>query len=299
MTWTHGTSANAQVAGATSITVAKPAGFANGQLLWAVVNSGQTGVTWPPGWIVDGKCTDDGGGNYEWGHRVGANEPTSYTWSAASTNWIVLLESFNSTVALDTNNVVDQYATVKASATSTTLAGARPFEQNSGDLLIYFAGSGGSQSTTWPAGVTNLQNANGVGCAWEVFASTGQTTARTVTYGSTTTNRVETTTAYAALAPPSAVVHTLSGSGQVAIANPVAIDIALTGLAGSLGTGKGNPVRYFELGNIAWGTALGFGRNYYLEHANEIVVAPFATCTLLAYSFAPGITATVTEHLAL
>jgi hypothetical protein len=110
---------------------------------------------------------------------------------------------------------------------------------------------------------------------------------------------VETTTSYVALPPAAATVHTLTGSGQVAIASPVAIDIALTGLAGSLGTGKGNPTRYFQLGNIAWGTSLGFGRNYYLEHANEIVVAPFGTCTLLAYSFAPGITATVTEHLAL
>jgi hypothetical protein len=298
MTWTHGNSTQAS-GNSTTPACAKPTGVSSGNLLWALVYTQNGLLNWPDGWIADGHSVDDGGAIYAWGHKVAGAEPSTYTWKCNTGSWNILLESFASTVQLDTTNIVDQYANVKASATATTLAGARPFEVYAGDLIIRWASSNSSASTTWPAGVTNLQNSNGMGDAWEVQASAGQATARTVTFGSSVTNRSETCAAYAALPPIAPTAHVLTGSGQISIASPVAIDIALTGLAGSLGTGKGNPTRYFQLGNIAWGTSLGFGRNYYLEHANEIVVAPFATCTLLAYSFAAGISATVTELITL
>jgi hypothetical protein len=298
LTWTHGTSAQASGSG-TPPTIARPAGVSAGQLLWAVINGATAITNWPPGWVCDGHCTDDAGGVYAWGHKVAALEPSSYTWGQASGAWTLLFESFNSTVALDNSNIVDQFGTVKASATATTLAMPRPVETFAGDLIIYFACSAGAQTVTFGAGTTFLQSLLGLNDAWEVQSAAGQATARTATYSSTITSRVGTTTAYAALAPVTPTGHVLTGSGVQAISNPVAIDIQLTGIPASLGIAKGNPTRYFNLGNIAWGTSLGYGRNYYLEHASEIVVAPFATCTQLAYSFAAGITATVTERLAL
>lgn len=298
MTWTHGTSAQANGTSAVP-SIPKPGGFANGQLLLAVLSTDNPVTVGPPGWICDGRALSDHPTYYSWWHRVAANEATSYAWACASGNWAILLESFNQSGSLDQLDCADNYQFTKVAATATTLPLARPFETFSGDLIFYAADSFTSNTVAWPAGVTALQAVGGFADGWEVLATNGQTTARTITYSATSNNRIGITTAYASLAPVAAVVHTLSGSGQVSIASPVAIDIALSGLAGSLGTGKGNPVRYFQLGNIAWGTSLGFGRNYYLEHANEIVVAPFATCTLLAYSFAPGITATITEHLSI
>jgi len=268
-------------------------------MLWALVYTASGLLNWPPGWICDGHAVDNSGSLFAWGHKLAATEPSTYVWKCTSNSWNILCECFATTVALDPLNCVDEYAMVRAAATATTLAGAVPIEAYAGDLIIRWASSQGSVSTTWPSPMINLQNSNGMGCAWEVQSAAGLATARTVTFGSTQTNRIETCTAYAALPPATSLTHNVSGSGSFSLANPVAIAIALTGLASSLGTGKGTPTRYFELGNIAWGTADGYGRNYYLEHANELVIAPAQPMTLLAYSFAPGISAVITEKLSL
>ncbi len=298
MTWTHGVGAQASAA-ATTVVLTKPAGVADGQLLVAGIAGGADCTQGPPGWLCVARWLDDGGARFSVWCRVAASEPTTYTWTfSSSTTGIVLFDAFTSTVALNPLDCTDAYATVKASTSSTTLAGSRPFESLAGDLIVRFAGCAGTPTVTW-ASMTNLQALLGFGSAFEVQAATGQAAARTVTYGSAQTNRSETCVAFCALPPAAAVAHTVSDSGIIDILSPVAIDIQLTGLPSSLGTGIGNPVRYFEMGNIAWGTTLGYGRNYYLEHASEIVVAPFATCTKLAYSFRSGITAVITERLAL
>lgn len=254
-------------------------------------------VNMPPGWTCDGRATDDAATFWCWGHKIAGAEPSSYTWIAASGNWSICFEAFASSVALDQQNCVDQYATIKASATSTTLAGARPFEQLAGDLLVYFAASSGTPAVTFSAGVTLLQQFNGSASGWEVQAAAAQTTARTVTFTPTETNRVEMTMAYAALPPAAATTHTVSGTGQVSIVSPVAIGLSLTGIPASLGVAKGNPARYFELGNIAFGGTSGFLRNYYLTHSAELIMAPAQGFTLLDYSLAAGVTAVITEYL--
>jgi hypothetical protein len=84
-----------------------------------------------------------------------------------------------------------------------------------------------------------------------------------------------------------------SGAGTVSISSPTAVEIAISPTPAYLGTGQGNPSRYFGLGNIAWGNSGYFSRNHYLEHTSERVEAPFAADTL-AYSIAAGFTATLT-----
>lgn len=91
------------------------------------------------------------------------------------------------------------------------------------------------------------------------------------------------------------VVSGLTGHGQITVDRPVAVLITLSGIPISQDTALGYPVRYFHLGNVAWGAAGGFARNYYLEHQVELVPAPFVGATVLAYSFAPGLTAEIAE----
>lgn len=91
------------------------------------------------------------------------------------------------------------------------------------------------------------------------------------------------------------VSQSVTGSGSITISNPRAISLALTGIAASTDTGQGNPVRYFGIGNIAWANINGATRNYYLEHAAEVVVNPLDNATTLYYSFKPGVTAVITE----
>lgn len=85
----------------------------------------------------------------------------------------------------------------------------------------------------------------------------------------------------------------VTGTGTVTISSPTAVQIAITPTPSFLGQGAGNPTRWFGLGNVSWGASGFFSRNYYLEHDSELVLAPFAADTL-AYSIAPGFTATLT-----
>lgn len=97
-------------------------------------------------------------------------------------------------------------------------------------------------------------------------------------------------------------VHTgLSGVGSFTpIGTVEAIEIDLTGIPASLGTGMGNPMRYFGLGNVSFEYAGAYSaRNYYLEHAHELVVTQFSAVSTVRYSLPSGITATITEIAAL
>ncbi len=86
----------------------------------------------------------------------------------------------------------------------------------------------------------------------------------------------------------------VTGTGTLSISSPSTILVDITPTPVVLGTGKGNPTRYFDLGNVSFGKDGYFSRNYYLEHEHERISAPFAADTL-AYSIGTGLTATITE----
>lgn len=88
----------------------------------------------------------------------------------------------------------------------------------------------------------------------------------------------------------------LSGQGSITVASPTRIRVHLTHIPLSLGTGMGNPIRFFEVGNIAWGNGGFFTRNWYLEHEHELIVAPIPDADEVLYSFGPGVTATITPE---
>ena len=91
----------------------------------------------------------------------------------------------------------------------------------------------------------------------------------------------------------------LTGTGVISVSSPAAIVVSMTGSTGNIGTGLGNPTRYFELGNVSFGRSGHFGRNYFLEHTDEFLLASFARADQVSYSIRSGMTATITEILTL
>lgn len=124
---------------------------------------------------------------------------------------------------------------------------------------------------------------------------TGAQSARSFTPGGTTSNRIGVSIALRpATAAPSGQ-HIVTGSGSFAIATPVAVSVTLTSIPSGIGTAKGNPTRYFNLGNIAWATPNGAIRQHFLSLATELVIAPMSDATTMYYSLVPGMTATIQE----
>ena len=95
-------------------------------------------------------------------------------------------------------------------------------------------------------------------------------------------------------APPG--VHPgLTGQGTFSVGSLAALKIDISPVPDSFGTGKGYPIRYFEVGSVAFGIGGFFTRNYYLEHAQEYVIVPISGVDTVSYSFHPLVTATITE----
>lgn len=92
-------------------------------------------------------------------------------------------------------------------------------------------------------------------------------------------------------------VHSgLTSVGFISVGTCVAVRVDITGLPIGVGQGQGNPTRYFNLGSISFSDdAVYYSRNYYIEHIAELVVFPFNPVASIGYSFAPGLTATITE----
>ncbi len=96
----------------------------------------------------------------------------------------------------------------------------------------------------------------------------------------------------------SSSVHSgLTGQGSFVPSGAVAaIEIDIASIPIGLGTAQGLPARYFELGNVSFEYASAYAtRNYFLQHQHEIVVTEFDAVTNVYYSFAGGVTATITE----
>lgn len=295
MAITHsGGSSNAGSSGGPA-SCAAPA-HAAGDILIAVVSAATSVDSWPDGWNVDFQVNGTNAVAVTIGHKKATSaEPASYSWPITGATWGVLIDAYN-IGAFNQAYCVEDSNFVATAATATTVVTPAITTQHAHALLVHYAASlSGGPAVTWPAGVTSVQNTGGQGEAWEDQVAAGVSSTRTATFAPTSTNRLGVTIGYFAVTPPSPITHTVSGSGTISLSAPVAISLALTGIPSSLGTGRGNPTRYFEMGNIAWGDANGYLRNYYLQHAAELILAPFQPATLLAYSLASGITAVITE----
>jgi hypothetical protein len=154
-------------------------------------------------------------------------------------------------------------------------------------------------NVTWTAPVTTpattlyRSTAGGNDVFYEGPVSAGALAARTFTPSGTTGRWVSSSIA---IRPSAAITHSgLTFSGSISVSTPAAIKVVMTGSLSTGGQGLGNPTRYFGLGNIAWATANGPLRNYYLEHSTELILAPMTDATTIYYSFAGGITGAITE----
>ena len=142
----------------TSITVDAPAGLTAGDVMYAVVESLDSAVTAPSGWVLDVSAASIPGGltNYlNTFYKVAtASEPATYTWSQASSSIfsvsIADYEGVNNTTPLNVAGVGDGGQSTASPAfpsITTTAAGCR--------ILIGLAQNGGASVTfTTPTGYT-------------------------------------------------------------------------------------------------------------------------------------------------
>jgi hypothetical protein len=92
--------------------------------------------------------------------------------------------------------------------------------------------------------------------------------------------------------------HTLSGTGQVAIATPIGLSIATAGIPSWVARAPGTPTTYHGLGKLSVGHALGWQAPVDLELVPQLVYPLPTEYTLLGYTFLAGLTVTVGELVA-
>lgn len=91
--------------------------------------------------------------------------------------------------------------------------------------------------------------------------------------------------------------HALVDVGQVAIARPVGLAIALTTVPSWVSSEFGAPQLFFDLGRIALGTADGWLPSIPLVTTAQLVLPVASDMTLLGWTLSDGVAATVTELL--
>ena len=94
-------------------------------------------------------------------------------------------------------------------------------------------------------------------------------------------------------------VHTgLTASGLLTVSGLLGIRVDLTTIPAHIGRIDGQPTVYFDVGYIALGTATGFQRREIIRHDPQYVFSGEAGLyTRVAYTFPPGVVATITELL--
>jgi len=147
-------------ANSTALTIDKPAGTAEGDLLVAVLagrdDDGTNSFTTLTGWTaVAFQGEDTGSGNTMIGlfyKKAGASEPTSYTWTQAESRRFAGF--IHRITGLDADNPVDVFATVEDDSFDAT-ADAPSVTPTSADRWLFCAVAGPSNETiTAPPGMT-------------------------------------------------------------------------------------------------------------------------------------------------
>jgi len=88
----------------------------------------------------------------------------------------------------------------------------------------------------------------------------------------------------------------LADNGSLTISDLLGVKVEVTTLPDSYGRLSGDPIEYFGLGFLTWGTTDGYRTSTPLEHEFQVIFPPQAgVYTSLGYSLAPGVVVTVTE----
>lgn len=89
--------------------------------------------------------------------------------------------------------------------------------------------------------------------------------------------------------------HTLTTTGEIAISGPVGLALSTSTVPAPVGVRVGAPYRYFGLGHVAWGTALGFMRPVPIRHAAQLEYPLPDGLTRLGVTLAEGVVLQVQE----
>jgi len=180
---------------AASLTVAKPTGTANGDVMWAWINLrwNSTVTTAPSGWTLIDSFQQTGGtqgGNWYLYRKVASGQGASYQWTFSQTqnHWACIV----TTRGADTTTPLNAGGTINSTLASTThaMTAITPTVANT-LLLAFYSGRHGSATPsayTPPSGMTEYvdfnNNYSGIGIASldapTAHASTGT---KTATYG--------------------------------------------------------------------------------------------------------------------
>ncbi len=147
--------------------------------------------------------------------------------------------------------------------------------------------------STTPVTQLYLSTGGGDDVFYENGLSAGTLAARTFTPSATSGRWIGTSIA---VRSSSNTAHTgLTGKGSISVTNPVAVTVSISGITAGTPRTKGNPDRFFNLGEISFATNNGPTRQHYIQMQTELVISPMNDCTTIYYSFAPGFTGTITE----
>ena len=268
----------------------------DGDLLVAAFNYDATStLVMPSGWahVTGSPATVAGAARYACVWKIASAEGSTFAFSQTGCSHIFvgLLARYENI------NAAPAPVSAVTTATSSTVTGPTVTSTVNDSLIVRLALSDGASSLAFASGTSRLlhgENGDLIRLVDSNQATAGATGTNVAT-ANTSNHLAAFTVAFKQGASPT--THVVTGSGSFSIGTCAAISASYTGIPSSLGTGKGNPVRYFELGNVAWATANGASRNYYLEHNPELIVAPFVGATTFYYSLLPGVTATFTELL--
>lgn len=88
----------------------------------------------------------------------------------------------------------------------------------------------------------------------------------------------------------------VTGDGQIGVQGLIGLHVELTTIPASLGSSDGTPDKLFDAGWVTWGTADGWARFIPLDKADLIdIPASAGAYTLIGYTLAPGVAATITQ----
>lgn len=186
------TSSSADVFG-TSLTIAKPSGTVEGDVLVAIVQATDpdTAITGPSGWTVIDEIRVDPSGTFfrhsTWYKVAGASEPADYTWSGADTHWDGLITRWS---GVDNSTPIDVQGT-ESEGESTSPNGTGVTTVTDDAMLLYLEGNrDASVTNTPPTGMTEFVENNGrltESLAYEEITTAGATGDRTGTLSASDT----------------------------------------------------------------------------------------------------------------
>jgi len=91
-------------------------------------------------------------------------------------------------------------------------------------------------------------------------------------------------------------VHSgLSGQGQFAVSDILGLAVTFTTLPGTITPIAGDPLTYHQVGKISIGTADGWTRSWQPTHSPYLILPVSGAFTLVGWTFAAGVVATITE----